>query len=55
MIVIEIMGEGHDVISVTARETVIVTDSVVVTGMKVDLDRSLLDDTSQGQETKPMM
>lgn len=49
------MGEGHDVISVTARETVIVTDSVVVTGMKVDLDRSPLDDTTQGQETRATM
>lgn len=49
------MGEGHDVISVTARETVIVTDSAVMTGMKADLDRSLLDDTNQGQETRATM
>lgn len=45
------MEEDNDVISVTARETVIVTDTVAVTGMKVDQDRSLLDDANQGQET----
>lgn len=45
------MEEDNDGISVTAPETVIVTDMVAVTGMKVDQDRVLLDDANRGQET----
>lgn len=48
---VKTLEEDNDGISVTARATVIVTDMVAVTEMKVDQDRGLLNDANRGQKT----